>query len=75
MFSTDDILDVCLDALTREPDAPVLTPLFKVTVNPKDERWSTKVLGKDRDSDLMGVRQVVEIEGAGRYSIQIEECG
>lgn len=71
MIGVDDLLDIALDALTHEPGAPHAQPLFLARV--AGERVTTLVIGEQ--SNLIGARQVIDIEDLGRFSILVEECG
>lgn len=69
MLCSDDILDVVLDALVREPHDPIATPLWRTTLVGNREDVGIEEVG-----DFAGVRQIIEVEGMGKYSILVEEC-
>lgn len=66
MFSVDDLMDLCIDTLTRRVDDPIPYPLFDtVTVS---DRIATGI-----GSECPGVEQAIYVKGVGKYAIEIRE--
>lgn len=66
MFSVDDLMDLCVDAVTRGPDDPVPQPLFEAIADGERETLVR------RDGGI-GIRQKFIITDVGEFYIAVFE--